>query len=223
MAIQSLGFRTEMIFHRYDGIVLDRGRYLVVKTPANPGFFYGNFLLFFRAPRADGLREWRDLFRAEFADSPGVKHVTFLWDAPAEGVGDTAELERAGFQVDFSVVLTAKAVRGAGKEEYPGRDPAHHDGRRVERGEREPDPVALGGFSEPEYRVFKERQMARYRAMAERGLGRWFGAFLDGKLVGDLGIPTIVLMMVASCSHRRRRLNPNSQVDVPFAFTCPAR
>jgi hypothetical protein len=31
------------------------------------------------------------------------------------------------------------------------------------------------------YRVFKERQMARYRAMSNQGLGHWFGAFLLSK------------------------------------------
>ncbi len=38
------------------------------------------------------------------------------------------------------------------------------------------------------YRVFKEAEMRRYRAMAQAGRGAWFGAFLDGGLVADLGI-----------------------------------
>ena len=38
------------------------------------------------------------------------------------------------------------------------------------------------------YRVFKEAEMRRYRAMAQAGRGAWFGAFLDGTLVADLGI-----------------------------------
>lgn len=32
------------------------------------------------------------------------------------------------------------------------------------------------------------RKMERYRAMARKGLGAWFGAFLGGQLVGDLGM-----------------------------------
>jgi ribosomal protein S18 acetylase RimI-like enzyme len=38
------------------------------------------------------------------------------------------------------------------------------------------------------YRAFKESQMNAYRAMAEKGMGHWFGAYLGGRLVGDLGL-----------------------------------
>lgn len=30
--------------------------------------------------------------------------------------------------------------------------------------------------------------MTSYRKMSEAGMGSWFGVFIDGKLVGDLGI-----------------------------------
>ena len=35
---------------------------------------------------------------------------------------------------------------------------------------------------------FKRRQMQGYRALAERGLGFWWGAYLNEQLVADLGI-----------------------------------
>jgi len=38
------------------------------------------------------------------------------------------------------------------------------------------------------YTVFKRQQMARYRAMVRAGWGQWFGAFLDNRLVADLGL-----------------------------------
>jgi predicted GNAT family acetyltransferase len=40
------------------------------------------------------------------------------------------------------------------------------------------------------YRVFQARKMARYRTMAEAAVGAWFGAFLEGRLVADLGLYT---------------------------------
>jgi predicted GNAT family acetyltransferase len=43
-------------------------------------------------------------------------------------------------------------------------------------------------FSLPAYREFKARQMEAYRRMAEAGLGVWFGAFVEGRLVADLGV-----------------------------------
>ncbi|NUM88688.1 MAG: GNAT family N-acetyltransferase [Bdellovibrionales bacterium] len=188
MAIQSLGFKTEMIFHRFDGVVVDRGDYIVVKTPSNPGFFFGNLLLFFQAPKIGTLRQWKETFRKEFVDIPEVRHLTFLWDSPAEGVGETTELEQEGFKVDFSVVLTAKAVHAPKKmNSHVTIRPLSTDSEWRQVTENQILSKSFD-FKEPEYRIFKERQMARYRAMSEQGQGHWFGAFLDGKLVGDLGI-----------------------------------
>lgn len=188
MNIRSLGFKTEMIFHRFDGVILDRGDYLVVKTPSNPGFFFGNFLLLFRAPKVGSLHEWKELFRKEFANDPEVKHLTFLWDSPSEGMGEIDELKKEGFKVDFSVVLTAQAVHAPKKMNTQVEvRPIVTDAEWKMVTENQILSKSAD-FKEDEYRLFKERQMTRYRAMAERGLGHWFGAFLNGKLVGDLGI-----------------------------------
>lgn len=184
----SLGFRTEMIFHRFDGIVLDRTNYLVVRTPSNPGFFFGNLVLFFEAPKPGSLERWKKIFLKEFQDCPEVKHFTFVWDSPSEGLGDVTEFGMEGFRIDFSVVLTARKVHPAPKS-HPQVEvrPISTDAEWREITESQIRSRAAA-FDEASYRPFKERQMARYRAMSEKGLGHWFGAFLDGKLVGDLGL-----------------------------------
>lgn len=41
---------------------------------------------------------------------------------------------------------------------------------------------------EARYRAFKESQFRGYRAMCRAGLGFWYGAFLDERLVADLGV-----------------------------------
>ena len=45
---QSLVDATAMIFHRFEGVVRDRGNYLCITTPGNPTFYWGNYLLFAR-------------------------------------------------------------------------------------------------------------------------------------------------------------------------------
>lgn len=188
MELQSLGLKTEMIFHRFDGFVLDRGDYVVVRTPSIPGFYFGNLLLFFHAPKQGSMAEWVELFRKEFADIPAVKHTTFLWYSPAEGIGDISEFQAAGYQVDFSVVLTASSVHAPKKinTEVEIR-PISTDAEWNQVIENQILSKA-SDFRDAEYRLFKQKQMARYRAMAEQGLGLWFGAYLGDRLVGDLGI-----------------------------------
>jgi RimJ/RimL family protein N-acetyltransferase len=186
--LHSPGFKTEMIFHRFDGIVLDRGDYIVVKTPSMPGFFFGNLLTFFEAPRLVSLERWKQIFKKEFQDLPEVKHYTFLWDAPNEGIGDVTELGMEGFKVDFSVVLATRSVHAPSKV-HPRVQvrPIVTDAEWKAATENQISTKAAE-YDEAKYRVFKERQMARYRRMSEKGLGHWFGAFLGDRLVGDLGI-----------------------------------
>jgi RimJ/RimL family protein N-acetyltransferase len=185
--IQSLGFRTDMIVHGFGGIIIDRGDYMVVKTPANPGYFFGNFLLFFRAPNTGSLAKWKLVFRDEFSADPGIKHFTFLWDTPNEA-GEICEFEAETFEVNFSTVLTARTVRP------PPKLNEAIETRIITTDDEWQEVTALQilcgqeGYQPEEYRAFKKAQMLQYRAMSEAGLGAWFGAFYDGKLVGDLGI-----------------------------------
>ena len=51
MSIQSLGYRTDLFFSRLSGEVTDNGEYLCIRTPSNPTYWWGNYLLFKRAPR----------------------------------------------------------------------------------------------------------------------------------------------------------------------------
>src|SRR3990172_6867910 len=59
---RSLAWRTDLIFPRFDGEILDRGRYLVIRTPSNPTFYWGNFLLFDGPPAPGDDEPWPPLF-----------------------------------------------------------------------------------------------------------------------------------------------------------------
>ena len=64
MLIRSLAYQTDLFFPRFDAEVVDRGDYLVIRTPSNPTFHWGNFLLFAQPPGAGDLNRWRRLFAA---------------------------------------------------------------------------------------------------------------------------------------------------------------
>ena len=54
MKLRSPGYQSELIFTDFDGQVDDRGTYTVMRTLTNPNYFWGNLLVFDRAPtRAD--------------------------------------------------------------------------------------------------------------------------------------------------------------------------
>ena len=188
MEIQSLAYKTDLIFHRFEGIIINREDYIVIRTPDNPDFYWGNFLLFPHAPGISDFENWREIFSKEIGSMPKVKHQTFGWDSPEGILGSTNEFIEKGFRLIQDVVLTAREVR---EPPYCNDDVTI----RILRTDEEWD-LALEnqiicrdpGFEEEEHRKFKTRQAEKYRKMADSGLGDWYGAFLDGRLVADLGI-----------------------------------
>ncbi len=188
MEVKSLGYRTDLIFPAFDGEIIDRGAYLVVRTPSNPTFYWGNFLLFEYPPAEGEYARWTELFAKEIGIPPAIKHMTFGWDTVWGEQGLDAPFLANGFRRTLSTVLTARALLPPA---HPAMGlavrPLETDGDWAQAIEcqvltREPE------FTESGYRIFRERAMDRYRRMAARGLGDWFGAFLAGKLVADLGI-----------------------------------
>jgi GNAT superfamily N-acetyltransferase len=188
MIVKSLGYRTDLIFPAFDGEIIDRGNYMVIRSPANPTFYWGNFLLFSRPPQEGDFRKWQDLFVREIGASPEVEHRVFGWDSPEGEEGIIQPFLQAGFRPIHSVVMTSAELQSPARPSdfvsIRALKTESDWGKAVENQVvcREPE------FEETEYRIFRSRQMNRYRKMAESGLGDWFGAFVDQRLVADLGI-----------------------------------
>ena len=88
MQIRSLAYQTDLCFPRLDGEVMDRGDYVVIRTPSNPTFHWGNFLLFDRPPASGDLDRWRRLFAEEIGAAPATQHLAFGWDSVEGETGD---------------------------------------------------------------------------------------------------------------------------------------
>ena len=195
----SLGWRTDLIFPRFDAQVIERPGYLLVRTPHNPNFWWGNFLLFDHPPAEGEATQWLALFEAEIAAlQPESRHIAFGVDAQ-QPFEVPAELLRAGFTRHSGTVLTLRreALRVPELALPPGFRfaplalPAQADAaveQQVAADAGEHLPVAA-------YRLFRARQMQRYGAMERAGLGHWFGVFakesdagVGEHLVADCGL-----------------------------------
>lgn len=185
---RSLGYRTDLIFARFDAQVTDRGDHLAIRTPQNPSFYWGNFLLFDRPPAPGDAARWMELFAREIGAPPAIEHVAIGWDTVDGETGDLAEFLAAGF------VACRWRVQATTNPRPPAR-PA--EGLVIRPLERESDwlqsvenQVATRepGFTEAPYREFALGRIPRYRAMTAAGLGLWWGAFIGQQLVADLGL-----------------------------------
>ena len=190
MHLRSLRYRTDLIFARYDGIVEDLGDAVRVVNPRNPAHYYGNILIMERPPRQGDLVAWETRFAREIGTPEGGwRHVLFGWDEPGGDAGDPGEFLEAGYTLEENVVMAAPCLKPPRRvnrdaEIRPLRDTDEEwalavDNQVAAREER---------WEESTYRAFKEAQMTRYRAMTRAGLGFWYGAFVDGRIVADMGV-----------------------------------
>ena len=184
----SLGWRTDLIFARFDGQVTDFGNHLRVLTPGNPTFWWGNFLLFQHAPGPGDLERWMALFEVEItARQPASRHRAFGVDV-RERLALPPEFAAAGFTLSEATVLTlAREQLRAPRNPMPAgfefrvldlpRDGAAVVDKQVA--------VDSGRFEPVGYREFAQRQIERFGAMQRAGLGHWFGLVtqVDGRQV----------------------------------------
>ena len=173
----SLGWRTDLLFARFDGQVSDRGDHWRVLTPSNPTFWWGNFLLFQHAPGPGDFERWMALFDEEIvASQPAARHRAFGVDV-RERLALPPEFATAGFTLNEATVLTLARDQLLAPREPPAgfefrvlelpRDSAAVVDKQVAVDHDRYEPVG--------YRLFAERQMARYAALQRAGLGHWFG------------------------------------------------
>jgi GNAT superfamily N-acetyltransferase len=178
----SLGFRTDLAVRRLEGAELsDRGGYLVVRSPDNPDFWWGNFLLL-PSPHGPGTAgAWLARFVAEF---PAAGHVTLGVDGTDDPGPVPADFRAAGLEPALATVLTATAVRPPRHRTVTAQiRPLTSDAdwqQSLDLGVR-----CFGPDGDQDFLV--RRATAKQR-LTRAGHGAWFGAFAGGRLLAQLGV-----------------------------------
>jgi ribosomal protein S18 acetylase RimI-like enzyme len=184
--VSSLAFRTDLALRRLAGAeIIDRGAYVGARTPANPDYWWGNFILLPGPVRASQAAALESIFMAEF---PDAKHRTFGVDGSAGEVGDREVVQQLDLSVEVNAVLTARELR----EPAPLAD----HGTVVRRLGADADweqamTLRLAVYElagKPGQRDFTARQFGEARQVCECGEGAWFGAFVEGRVVASLGL-----------------------------------
>jgi ribosomal protein S18 acetylase RimI-like enzyme len=192
MRVRSLGIESDLIFHRRNGEVVECGNYLLVRTPTQPNYFWGNYLIYARAPRGEQLSDWEITFGREFSGQPLSTHRSFTWDANGMAdplaPGEIEAFRELGYEYDISVVLTASRVS---EPPHPNSQVGY---RRLLREDDWQQMLDLQlqnrseQFAEAPYREFLRARVAAWRELVNAGAGVWLGAFDADRLVADAGL-----------------------------------
>jgi GNAT superfamily N-acetyltransferase len=182
--VSSLGYRTDLMIRSFEGSqVDDRGDYLAVRTAGNPGYWWGNFLLLEAPPQPGETGSWLETFSAEF---PQARHVALGIDVIDSSDVNASEMLSHGLRPERTAVLTAPDVHApphlntAAEIRALASDEDWRQAAQLRTAVNEGEPG-----SEP---AFLRARIQAERALTEAGHGAWFGAFLDGKLVAQLGL-----------------------------------
>ncbi len=187
MKLRSLGYRTDLMVRGQETAVEDRGDLLLVRTPSNPDFRWGNFLLFGGPPAAGDLPRWTALFRQNL---PGCRHYAFGWEG---GAGQVGAFLANGFRLILSDVLVRAAGPAPARELPVGlrlkpfrrRDwRAWAEVELLEERERpEGEREELTSFAR-----YTEQRCAERQELIRSGRAQWWGAFLGEQLVSSAGL-----------------------------------
>jgi GNAT superfamily N-acetyltransferase len=178
------GWATDLAILEHTGsVVEDRGDHLVVRTPTNPDFHWGNFLLVTDEQAVDDAGRWVAAFHAAFPDAAWVAlGLTRMPTQPDAWRTHDVELELEDVLSTRALPRSTPLPEGYTVRRLTGPDWDQDLARSVAENDRsrEEDPTS--------YLRFARGQLAARQDLSARGLGAWFGAFADGELVADLGI-----------------------------------
>jgi ribosomal protein S18 acetylase RimI-like enzyme len=184
--INSLGYRTDLFLLGLSGSeISDTGPYVVIRTPANPTYWWGNYLLHRTSLQPGDLERRIAEFRAEF---PEAKHVALGIDTVDGVLGiDPQEVIAVGGRVEPSVVMTASSVIA------PQRPNTTSTYRFLDGDDDWQQVVDLNLATttmtvDDGYREFNRLKVAHDRELVEAGHGKWFGAFDGDRLRASLGL-----------------------------------
>ncbi|HEX4564689.1 MAG TPA: GNAT family N-acetyltransferase [Solirubrobacteraceae bacterium] len=194
---RSLVRATELDVLPLGRVLVRRDGYLAVRSPGNPGHYWGNYLLFDDPPQPGDAERWEALFAQEFADDPRIGHRTFAWDRGDGALGAAREeFTSRGYEVEILVGLVAPAgavaahPRASTAVTVRALDPARGADMDVWEQVVELQVAGEDRFPEDVHRAFCVDRMEELREMFRAGRGAWYVA-LDAhreEVLGSCGV-----------------------------------
>jgi hypothetical protein len=181
--VNHLGLKSNFIGVQLSSTVEFKDSYFVVRTPSRPDFFWGNYLIFNSLPSKETTEEWIKIYKEEF-DLTKQRFMTMTWDSSEKG--DLSALYDYGFKLETQQVLLLdnliKPEKINSKVEV-----------RVLKTESEWNQLKRTQWIhnwplKEEQMPFLINKIKNFRELQDQGCGLRFGAFIENKLVGDLGI-----------------------------------
>jgi ribosomal protein S18 acetylase RimI-like enzyme len=217
---RSLVWATDLDVLPLDVVIERHTGYLSIRSPSNPWHYWGNLLIFDRAPRAGDGAHWEALFDEAFQDEPRVGHRCFGWDTTdGEAGAAREEFGGRGYEIETSAGLVADAQQLAPHPRenreavVRALDPAREADTLLWDAVVE---LQVAGREEEEqdedaYRSFTRTRLEGLRTLFRAGRGAWYVAIdpATGDVAGSCGVVVTAgrgrfQIVETAPAHRRR-------------------
>lgn len=175
------GWATDLAVLELSGSRVDEhADHLIVRTPDNPGYHWGHVLVVTDRDAVDDAERWVAGFRAAFP------HADWLAVGLVRRPDDDRAWRGRGLEVEVDEVLTTRTV--------PATTPRPEGCTVRALAGADWDASLLRALADPggedprRHEAFVRRRTATRRALSERGDAAFFGVFLEGRLVSELGV-----------------------------------
>jgi len=180
----SPGWATDLAVLKLAGSTVEnRDDHLVVRSPHNPDFHWGNCVFVTDGDTVDDAQRWVKTFHEHFP------YATWIAIGLVRRPDDASAWVDLGVELELDDVLTTRKLprQTPLSEGYSVRRLSGEDWEQsVARGIVEND--RTGEYEPDLHERFLRAQVKARRGMSERNVAAYFGAFADGVLVADLGI-----------------------------------
>jgi GNAT superfamily N-acetyltransferase len=199
------GWETDLAVLQLSGSVAeDRGDHLVVRSPHNPGFHWGNFVFVTDPDSVGDVGRWVKTFQGAFPEAAWTAiGLTRMPNNADDWVGHGLDLELDDVLTTRQLPRQTALPKGYTIRPLTGEDWAQMVALDIAENDR------TGEYDPQPFRQFAQAQMRARRRLCDRDAGAFFGAFADEVLVADLGIvrcgTTARYQSVGTAAAHRRR------------------
>lgn len=178
---------TDLAILQLSGSLIEERRdHLIIRTPTNPGFHWGNLVFVTDPGRVDDAGHWLSVFTEAF---PQAQHrAVGLVTAPSRP-GGMAGWRAAGLEIEHEDALSTSRLPtlrpladGYTVDELTTDD----DWAQALDLDLEVEPAHI--VTDPLHQQFREKRLLARRALATAGHAAFVGAFAGNRLIAELGI-----------------------------------
>jgi ribosomal protein S18 acetylase RimI-like enzyme len=187
MRLTSLFLRTEMIFWRELSQIEDIGEAIIIRTPQNPTWNWGNLLVLASPPKLEEIPKWLRVIDEKLLIEPKTTYRMMTWQSGPAEESVVQQLKEEGLKSTLGQILTLRTLL----------PPRHSNPNVIVKEITGDDPlwkevlaINIEAFSPgfPNYEVFATRNIEEHRKMIAKGLGKWYVAMVGGEAAGTVGI-----------------------------------